>query len=475
MSATAADGNNGGTETTADEGDGEEDNSADSQDGSGETNLTLTLTSKTLTVDASATEVEGETYTSIQDALDYISDQDDKDGWTITVESGTYTYFTVNQYISNLTIKGENGATVDCSDGSIQLMGDTITLEGLTFTAKDTAWSVPVIKDASSNAGLFYDSMVTIKNCDFIGTNAGCALWICRLNATVKDCTFDGFSYAIEIINETSIAAKIDTEITTGTITIDGNTVTNCDFFVHYGVRSGITFVVANNIVTGSSDKICASLFAWKGESITVTGNTFIYAAFGLQNAINGVSAKGFLDTNTFDEHSYVVDDYYNYSTKADYSATYYAKEIAGKTPVWSVDTENTGDYADKFTAALSGRENDNPLIFTTTGGIGDLVCMGLAYHAINLDYIEDPEPEQETETPETPSDTSSHSSSSGSGSSSSSSEVTAVTSAQTGDTTNIWLPLLGLLVAIAGLGSFGGAFSGFMIYFHERRNRGGI
>ncbi len=349
---------------------------------------TVTDSGKSLLVDEDATVVTGSTYKTIQAAIDYISEQDDKDGWTINIKSGTYTYFTVNQYISNLTIAGENGATVDCSTGSIQLMGDTITLEGITFTASGTAWSVPVIKDALSNAGLYYDSMVTIENCVFTGKNAGCALWICRLNATVQNCTFDGFSYAIEIINETSTAAKIDTETTTGTIAINGNTVTNCDFFIHYGVRSGITLVVTDNYVVGSEEKVCASLFAWEGESITVTGNTFVYAAFGLQNAINGVSAKDFLDTNTF-IYSYTADDYYNYSTKADYSVTYYAPKQAGYQPVWSVsETGVSGTMAEYFAAALEGHENDNPLTFTTTDGEGDLVCMGLAYHALNLTYV---------------------------------------------------------------------------------------
>lgn len=145
--------------------------------------------------------------------------------------------------------------------------------------------------------------------------------------------------------------------------------------------------VVTNNIVTGSADEVCASLFAWEDESITVTGNTFTYAAFGLQNAINGVSAKDFLDTNTFID-SYTADDYYNYSTKADYSVTYYAPEVAGKTPVWSVsETGVTGTMAKNFATALKGHENDNPLTFTTTDGAGDLVCMGLAYQALNLTY----------------------------------------------------------------------------------------
>ncbi|MCD7944385.1 MAG: right-handed parallel beta-helix repeat-containing protein [Clostridia bacterium] len=351
------------------------------------TSVSADASDKTLTVDASAKEIEGETYTTIQAAIDYINSCADKNGWTITVKSGYYTYFTVNQYIGNLTISSAEGATVDCSSGSIQLMGDTITLDGLTFTATDTAWSVPIIKDASSSAGLYYDSMVTIENCTFQGSNAGCALWICRLNSTIQNCTFDGFSYAIEIINETSTAAKIDSSTITGTITIDGNTVTNCDFFMHYGVRSGITLVVKNNVVVGSPDKVCASLFAWEGKSITVTGNTFVYSAFGLQNAINGVTTKDFLDTNTF-YCSYTADDYYNYSTGKDYSVTYYAPEVDWKTVTWSVSSTGvSGDMANYFATALSGHENDNPLTFTTTDGSGDMVCMGLGYQALVLSY----------------------------------------------------------------------------------------
>ncbi|MCD7783906.1 MAG: right-handed parallel beta-helix repeat-containing protein [Firmicutes bacterium] len=352
------------------------------------TSVSAGSSDKTLTVDASATEVVGETYTTIQGAIDYINSCADKDGWTITVKSGYYTYFTVSQDVSNLTIASVDGAMVDCSGGSIQLMGDTITLDGLTFTASNTAWSVPVIKDASSSSGIFYDSMVTIKNCTFQGSNAGCALWICRLNSTIQNCTFDGFTYAIEIINETSTAAKIDSSTTIGTITIDGNKVTSCDFFLHYGVRSGITLNVKDNVVVGSPDKVCASLFAWEGMSITVTGNTFVYSAFGLQNAINGVTAKDFLDKNTF-YCSYTADDYYNYNTKADYSVTYYAPEVDWKTVTWSVSSTGVnGTTADYFAAALAGHENDNPLTFTTTGGSGDLVCMGLGYQALVLSYV---------------------------------------------------------------------------------------
>ncbi len=341
---------------------------------------------KTLTVDANANEVAGDTYTTIQAALDYISnDATDKDGWTITVKAGTYTYFTVSQNISNLTITEESGATIDASSASIQLCGDTITLEKLTFTAADTAWSVPIIKDSSSNAGILYDSMVTISDCTFTGTNAACAIWITRLNSTIKNCTFTGFTYAFEIINETSTAAKQDTETTTGTITITGNTITGCDYFIHYGVKSGISLVVTDNTVTGTAEKVCTSLFAWEGESITVSGNTFTYAAFGLQNAINGVTAKDFLSTNTF-VNSYTADDYFDYKTWEDYSVTYYAP--ADVIVKWSV-SDYAGDiYSDAISTALSGHEYENTISFSTVNGSGAGFCMGLSYFGLNVEYI---------------------------------------------------------------------------------------
>ncbi len=345
-----------------------------------------TESSKALTVDVSATEAEGETYTTIQDALDYIAAQDEADGWTVTVKAGSYTSFTVATAISNLTITGESGATVNASSASIDILGNIVTIEGLAFTTTYTSWGRPIIKDASSNSGLCYDSMVTIRNCSFSGNGGGYAIWICRMNATIEYCTFEDLESAIEIVNETATQYRLDEEPDAGTITISNNIVTHCNFFIHYGVKSGISLIVTNNTVTGWPDKVCASLFAWDGESITVTGNTFIYAAFGLQNAINGVTAEDFLDTNTF-SYSYAVDDYYNYSTKADYSATYYAPDVAGNTVTWSVSESGAGTMYDTVVAALDGNENDNPLSFSTTDGEGDLVCMGLAYQAIILDY----------------------------------------------------------------------------------------
>lgn len=65
---------------------------------------------KTLTVDAAATG-EG-AYTTIQEAIDYIDDQSDKTGWTITVASGEYDRFTVLNGLDNLTVQAAEGAMV---------------------------------------------------------------------------------------------------------------------------------------------------------------------------------------------------------------------------------------------------------------------------------------------------------------------------------------------------------------------------
>lgn len=65
---------------------------------------------KTLTVDAAATG-EG-AYTTIQEAIDYIDNQSDKTGWTITVASGEYDRFTVLNGLDNLTVQAAEGAMV---------------------------------------------------------------------------------------------------------------------------------------------------------------------------------------------------------------------------------------------------------------------------------------------------------------------------------------------------------------------------
>ena len=333
---------------------------------------------KTLTVDSGAAEETGKIYGTIQAAIDYIAAQPDSVGYTIRVGSGAYAPFTVPAGVGDLTIEGSGASVVDTSRGTVELVGGSVTLKSLTFASADTGWSTPSIRDYSGNAGLLSQTAVSIQGCSFRGSNAGYALHLSRGSISVSDCVFSGYTSAIELISDVSSALRPD-----GTITISGNAVSNCDFFLHYGVDAGKSLVVMNNQVSGTETQVCASLFAWAGDSLSVRGNTFQYAAFGLQNAANGEAlARKILAENTFID-SYTAADYYDYSTGKDYSVTYFAPETEGARPLWSVNPDAA--LAEKFRTALTGHENDNPLRFATSDGAGDLVSMGLSYHALNL------------------------------------------------------------------------------------------
>ncbi len=190
---------------------------------------------KTLTVDANATEVEGQTYTTIQAAINYIystySDQiesvtnytgevsglcylQDSDntrcniypkemsGWTITVKGGTYSQFSVLEGLNSLTIQAADGESVTISTwtGSenkeltvgvlgkhnasarkytVAIASRNITFKGLNFTVgtydisniSSTYWAKAAITDCLADMGGVDTTGLNIQNCSF--TNLG--------------------------------------------------------------------------------------------------------------------------------------------------------------------------------------------------------------------------------------------------------------------------------------------------------------
>ncbi|MCD8127265.1 MAG: LPXTG cell wall anchor domain-containing protein [Clostridiales bacterium] len=65
-----------------------------------------TESSKTLTVGS------GQTYTTVQQAINAIYAETDPTNWTIEIESGTYLQFAIPKELDGLTVKAANGATV---------------------------------------------------------------------------------------------------------------------------------------------------------------------------------------------------------------------------------------------------------------------------------------------------------------------------------------------------------------------------
>lgn len=109
-----------------------------------------------LVVDANAELAEGETYPTIQQAIDYIAavqtaaGADDGTQWRVTVKAGTYDRFDVPLRTKNITIMGESreGTVVRVlqeedesfwgtgyDSGGITLRGTNITLKNLTIQA----------------------------------------------------------------------------------------------------------------------------------------------------------------------------------------------------------------------------------------------------------------------------------------------------------------------------------------------------
>ncbi|MCD8065775.1 MAG: isopeptide-forming domain-containing fimbrial protein [Oscillospiraceae bacterium] len=193
-----------------------------------------TESSKTLTVDASATEVEGETYTTIQAAINYICDTyydskldytytdgkpetvgdnwylqaqygttwkyreypEEMSGWTITVKSGVYSQFSVYEGLDGITIQAADNASVTINTWTgtenneitttyatknastyrpytVTVATRNITLNGLNFTVGEYdsgAWCRAAVTSTSGTTGTD-NTGLTVKNCTF--TNLG--------------------------------------------------------------------------------------------------------------------------------------------------------------------------------------------------------------------------------------------------------------------------------------------------------------
>ncbi|MCD7919159.1 MAG: LPXTG cell wall anchor domain-containing protein [Clostridiales bacterium] len=345
-----------------------------------------TTSSKTLTVDASATEVEGETYTTIQAAINYIyaldatDDEDAKDDWTITVKSGTYTRFVVLSYLDGLTIQAADGATVTVTtlDGStvegvtynsgyydiggIMLRDvDNVTFKGLTFKIVDNyAYYYNHMSAAITtyNENGNYAQNLTVDSCHFVGSgdftthsgseygytygsngNTGISFGAGIDSITITNCSFADLCEGIRYQNDNADVSAI---------TVTNNTFTNCAFAIHgycgersSGTNDGI-FTFTGNTVTGTSDirskvyfeelKSSSSSEIQDSFTLTVSSNKFAYVTVGLVNLTKDpISAESVLANNEFDDNSFVVE-----GTKVSVSGA----EI---TSVYSSDEDSVG------------------------------------------------------------------------------------------------------------------------------------
>lgn len=290
---------------------------------------------------------EADTVNEIQEAINYINEQEDKTGWTINIESGTYNRFVVVNELDGLTIQAAEDADVTVKTlngealegftfgggapdmGGIQLLhANDVTLRGLNIVVVDNAAN----KTSHMSAGISNHSQMiefadnfTIEDCHFTGTNdmsgqgnGNVAISIGSFESfTITNCTFEGFE---EAIRGQSDNANVSNAV------IDGNQFINCNFAVHeYAGESDAssqgTYSFTNNTVTGTPELYNKAYFEdlyqdanrveCNGYTIVIENNTFTNAIVGLVNLEdnNGSYEDVYEDgaNNTFGDNTFVV------------------------------------------------------------------------------------------------------------------------------------------------------------------------
>lgn len=290
---------------------------------------------------------EADTVNEIQEAINYINEQEDKTGWTINIESGTYNRFVVVNELDGLTIQAAENADVTVETlngetlegftfsggapdmGGIQLLhANNVTLRGLNIVVVDNAAN----KTSHMSAGISNHSQMikfadnfTIEDCHFTGTNdmsgqgnGNVAISIGSFESfTITNCTFEGFE---EAIRGQSDNANVSNAV------IDGNQFINCNFAVHeYAGESDAssqgTYSFTNNTVTGTPELYNKAYFEdlyqdangveCNGYTIVIKNNTFTNAIVGLVNLEdnNGSYEDVYEDgaNNTFGDNTFVV------------------------------------------------------------------------------------------------------------------------------------------------------------------------
>ena len=290
---------------------------------------------------------EADTVNEIQEAINYINEQEDKTGWTINIESGTYNRFVVVNELDGLTIQAAENADVTVETlngealegftfsggapdmGGIQLLhANNVTLRGLNIVVVDNAAN----KTSHMSAGISNHSQMigfadnfTIEDCHFTGTNdmsgqgnGNVAISIGSFESfTITNCTFEGFE---EAIRGQSDNANVSNAV------IDGNQFINCNFAVHeYAGESDAssqgTYSFTNNTVTGTPELYNKAYFEdlyqdangveCNGYTIVIENNTFTNAIVGLVNLEdnNGSYEDVYKNgaNNTFGDNTFVV------------------------------------------------------------------------------------------------------------------------------------------------------------------------
>ena len=277
---------------------------------------------KTLTVDAA-----GEEYATIQSAIDYISQQEDKENWTINVKGGEYGRFTVLGGLNGLTVQAaENESviikTLDGSAAPAEVSGgfpDTggisvrdavgVTIKGFNITMGNvtTPWHFAAISNYSESG--VKGNGLTVEECTISGNgsmhgvfiNTGTTEW------NVRNCTFENIDEAISLYGDGTLMQGAE---------VTGNTFKNCSFALHgyyggTGEAGVLTF--AGNTVYGTEElrsKIVVQDQTNTGAiKVDVRDNILNNAIVGLVNLReDGENMSDVLGSNTMNAGSFYVE-----------------------------------------------------------------------------------------------------------------------------------------------------------------------
>lgn len=282
---------------------------------------------KTLNVDADVDIKEGVSYQTIQEAINFIDTQEDKEEWTINVATGIYDRFTVLNGLNNLTVQALENATVEIqtandSPAPVEISGafpdtagvsirqaDGVTLKGLTFSVgtQSNPWYSASVSNYSESGLKGND--INIIACNFEGSGLGIGVFINTgtTKFTVQNCNFDSLKEAVSMYGDGTL---MDEAIVTD------NIFENCSFAIHgyYGGtgKSGV-LTFADNNVTGTEElytKIVIQDQLNTGAlKANVCGNKLTNAIVGLVNLREeGETISPVLSSNTFDNNSFYVE-----------------------------------------------------------------------------------------------------------------------------------------------------------------------
>lgn len=342
---------------------------------------------KTLTVDAA-----GEEYTTIQSAIDYISQQEDKENWTISVKGGEYGRFTVLSGLNGLTVQAAESEsvtikTLDGSDAPAKVSGgfpDTggisvrdangVTIKGFNITMGNvtTPWYFAAISNYSESG--VKGSGLTVEECTISGNgslhgvfiNTGTTEW------NVRNCTFENIDEAISMYGDGTLMQGAE---------VTGNTFKNCSFALHgyyggTGEAGVLTF--SGNTVYGTEE--LRSKIVIQDQTNTgaikadVRDNVLNNAIVGLVNLREeGENVSDVLGSNTMNSGSFYVEAVE--PGTIDFYTSYQAPENGAGHWVLNEDSFDSPEFVDYVRELVETANIEHQKVLNiTVDGEGELI-----------------------------------------------------------------------------------------------------